>query len=232
MSTETGSRTLPHMNHLLKIKQTLKPFKHPDHRYSPDFICKRIHEVHDHLMNYKAEYGQLHDVKKSMVYRIGTYDMPNWLSRILPSLRQYLDVQMHEIKFIVGTQMEPTQTLMVVGPLESNLLAKHYINFIIASVDAFCDVFKSKQLKRAKQIREEIRIGIKSESERMGDIRQLTSDYRTEILELIEVELNELLDSQKWDSRYRMAEFKANLRNQQLSHFLKNKDLNKYYATR
>lgn len=207
------------MNELLKIKQSLKPFTNPDPE-TPGLVYHRLFLMHDLLMNHKAAYGQLAHLHQCLVYHNQSADVPGWLINLLPRLQNYLGVQMYCINTLIGGRIEPTKTIMVIGPKADTSLARHYISYLLDSVEAYVLNYKRSTELQAKKIRQEIREGIKDETSRLDDIRSLSSDYRHKIIEDIESGLEELLEDQNTNAKYRMAAFKSRNRKQELKAYM------------
>jgi hypothetical protein len=188
-------------------------------------IAKRLREVHHDLMLYKTTYGDVTEVTKCIVFHTQTEDIPAWAWNLIPKLQKYLDVMISEADYLFENRTDPQKVFVVLGTKDQTLLTRHYLNFIVPSVDAFVEVFHKEHEAKAKRIREQIRSGELDERHRLKDTRLLTSEYRHKILMDILENLRILLDIQENEAKYKIADVRAARRQKQIQDYLISKGI-------
>jgi hypothetical protein len=175
-----------------EIKKYLKVPTNPrlSYRYK---IPDRLASAHVELVKLKALYNQQFElVKTTMIPRHGS--IQTWFIPLISPLQLYLDVKLLKQKTIVGNNIEPVNTLGIIGSIDNCKLASHYIDYLYTSVSLLTQNYSKEQSRKARQHRRKLRRGTKT-GRRMGNVRESSSNFRKQVISIIVNALDKRLDS-------------------------------------
>lgn len=178
-----------------KIKVTLRRFKNPN----PDnyeILGTRINSIVElHLLVLQEARYHFPKTIRKVVFTKDLTDMPSWIDGMNDRIGRYCNVFMLPILFQKPGLVDPIKACCLIGDPDAVNLAEAYVSYIHDSITIHCQAYQRTIKKQLKADRKARRDGKKVE--KLGEARELSSNYRIQLVNHIQTMLDNILEELK-----------------------------------